>query len=150
MRQPAPYGAGACQKQFHGKDLSTVMHVPSGKQPESGPFARAVSAEVRAVMARHRVSATLLAGRAKMSRSYLGKRLRDEVPFTFNDIEAICRAMRMGVSGEVNKARAFCSRMIRWRVESSRGVGATSGNFSTTSSRLAVTEPTIAPSVFAA
>lgn len=104
MRRTASYGAGACQKQFHGKDLSTVMHVPSGKQPESGPFARAVSAEVRAVMARHRVSATLLASRAKMSRSYLGKRLRDEVPFTFNDIEAICRAMREDMLGLIQAA----------------------------------------------
>lgn len=55
-------------------------------------------------MARHRVSATLLASRAGMSRTYLGKRLRDEVPFTFNDIEAICVAMRDDVLGLIQSA----------------------------------------------
>lgn len=70
------------------------MGMPTGRQPESGPLARAISAEVRAVMARHRVSAVLLAERSGLSRSYLGKRLRDEVPLTFNDIEAVCHAMR--------------------------------------------------------
>lgn len=74
--------------------MGTLMNMPAGKQPESGPFARAVSAEIRAVMARHRVSAALLAQRAGLSRSYLGKRLRDEVAFTLNDTEAICDAMR--------------------------------------------------------
>jgi transcriptional regulator with XRE-family HTH domain len=70
------------------------MSMPSGKQPESGPFARAISAEIRAVMGRHRVSQALLAQRVGVSKNYLGKRLRDEVPFTANDIEAICDAMR--------------------------------------------------------
>ena len=70
------------------------MSMPSGKQPESGPFARAISAEIRAVMGRHWVSQALLAQRVGVSENYLGKRLRDEVPFTANDIEAICDAMR--------------------------------------------------------
>lgn len=75
------------------------MIVPSGKQAEAGPFARAIAAEIRAVMARHRVTMTLLADRAGMSRSYLGKRLRDEVALTLNDVEAICDAMREDLSG---------------------------------------------------
>ena len=37
------------------------MIVPAGKQAEAGPFARAIAAEIRAVMARHRVTMTLLA-----------------------------------------------------------------------------------------
>jgi len=86
--------------------MDTIMDVPSGKQPAAGPFARAVSAEVRAVMARHRVSATLLAERAGLSRSYLGKKLRDEAPFTFNDIESICVAMREDLLGLLNAAGA--------------------------------------------
>lgn len=86
----------------HGTD--TLMYVPSGKQPASGPFARAVSAEIRAAMARHRVSALLLSTRSGLSRSYLGKRLRDEVAFTFNDVEAICEAMREDLPGLMQSA----------------------------------------------
>jgi len=80
------------------------MIVPSGKQAEAGPFARAISAEIRAAMARHRVTMTLLAERADMSRSYLGKRLRDEVAFTLNDVEAICTAMREDLPGLMQAA----------------------------------------------
>jgi len=69
------------------------MVVPSGKQPEPGPFARAVSEEIRASMARHRVSGAQLALRAGLSQSYLSKRLRDEVAFTANDVEAICKVL---------------------------------------------------------
>ncbi len=69
------------------------MKMPRGKQAESGRFARAVSAEIRAFMARYRINGVQLAARAGMSRDYLGKRLRDEVPFTLNDVEAICKAL---------------------------------------------------------
>lgn len=68
------------------------MNMPSGKQPASGPFARAVSAEVRAVLARQRITHAQLATHAGMSRGYLGKRLRDETALTLNDVEAICEA----------------------------------------------------------
>lgn len=80
------------------------MHMPSGKQPASGPFARAVSAEIRAAMARHRVSALLLSTRSGLSRSYLGKRLRDEVAFTFNDVESICESIREDLPGLMQAA----------------------------------------------
>jgi len=69
------------------------MSMPSGKQPVAGPLARAFSAHVRMVMARDRVTAQVLAESIGISRSYLGKRLRDEVPFTLNDVELICQAM---------------------------------------------------------
>lgn len=65
------------------------MSMPTGKQPVPGPLARAFSAHVRMVMARDRVTAQALAEAAGLSRSYLGKRLRDEVPFTLNDVESI-------------------------------------------------------------
>ena len=69
------------------------MNMPRGKQAESGRFARAVSAEIRASMGRQRLNGVQLAGKARMSRDYLGKRLRNEAPFTLNDIEAICKAL---------------------------------------------------------
>ena len=73
------------------------MTVPAGRTPESGPTARAISEEVRVAMARRRITAKELAESAGMSANYLGKRLRDEAPFTFNDIEAICKALDEGV-----------------------------------------------------
>jgi len=44
-------------------------------------------------MAERRMTAQALAEAAGLSRSYLGKRLRDESSFTVNDIEAICTAL---------------------------------------------------------
>lgn len=69
------------------------MVVPSGKQPEPGPFARAVSEEIRVSMARQRLSGAQLAVRAGLSQSYLSKRLRDEVAFTANDVETLCEVL---------------------------------------------------------
>lgn len=69
------------------------MPVPSGSQPVPGPLARAVSAQVRSLMAEHRITAQDLAKKAGLSRSYLGKRLRDEASLTVNDIEALCAAL---------------------------------------------------------
>lgn len=69
------------------------MSMPLGKQPASGPLARAVSAEVRAILARQRITHAQLAAHTGMSRSYLGKRLRDETSLTINDVEAICVAL---------------------------------------------------------
>ena len=68
------------------------MSMPT-KQPESGALARAVSAEVRAAMGRHRVSGMQLAGLSGMSQNYIAKRLRDEASFTINDIQNICDAL---------------------------------------------------------
>ena len=69
------------------------MSMPSGSQPKPGPLARAFSGHVRMVMARDRVTAQELAEKTGLSRSYLGKRLRDEVSFTLNDVEAISSAL---------------------------------------------------------
>lgn len=74
-------------------DLDKLMTVVQRKQPVSGRFARTVAAEVRAAMARRYLSAAQLAELAGLSRSYIGKRLRNETPFTLNDIEAICAAL---------------------------------------------------------
>lgn len=69
------------------------MRMPKAPQSVSGPFARAISAEVRAALARQRVTVKDLAARAGMSESYLGKRLRDISPLTANDFEALCEAL---------------------------------------------------------
>lgn len=67
------------------------MGMPSGKQPEPGPFARAISAEIRSAMAKKRVSGVQMANETERSQSYISKRLRDEVAFTANDVEDICK-----------------------------------------------------------
>lgn len=73
------------------------MSMPSGKQPEPGPLARAFSARVRTVMESEGVTTAALAVAAGLSRNYLGKRLRDEVPFTLNDVEALSEALGIDV-----------------------------------------------------
>lgn len=78
--------------------------MPSGKQPESGPFARAVSAEIRQSMARQRVSGAQLALKTSLSQSYVSKRLRDEVPFTANDIEEICEVLGEDILALIHSA----------------------------------------------
>ncbi|SDK81218.1 helix-turn-helix transcriptional regulator [Arthrobacter sp. ok362] len=69
------------------------MSMPSGKQPESGKFARAVTDEILMSMARKRISGAQLASETSRSQSYISKRLRNEVAFTVNDIEEICDAL---------------------------------------------------------
>jgi transcriptional regulator with XRE-family HTH domain len=48
-------------------------------------------------MAERRMTAKALAEKAELSRSYLGKRLRDEASLTSNDIEAICEALDVDI-----------------------------------------------------
>jgi len=54
---------------------------------------RCVSAEIRARMAALRLSGKSLAGQVGMSQNYLATRLRDEKPFTLDDLEAIVLAL---------------------------------------------------------
>ena len=70
-----------------------IMSMASGKQPESGPLARAFAAEVRAALARRRITVKKLALDTGLSPNYMGKRLRDEAPFTLNDVEVICEKL---------------------------------------------------------
>ncbi|WP_223941887.1 helix-turn-helix transcriptional regulator [Arthrobacter sp. StoSoilB22] len=78
--------------------------MPSGKQPESGQLARAFAAEVRAALARRRITAKQLALDTGLSSTYMGKRLRDESPFTLNDVEVICE--KLGADSEAFRAAA--------------------------------------------
>lgn len=70
------------------------MKVPSGKQPEPGPFAIAISEEIRSAMARRQVSGAQLARATERSQSYLSKRLRAEASFTANDVSDICDVLQ--------------------------------------------------------
>lgn len=71
------------------------MPVPSGRQPSPSPLAREVSAHIRAVMERDQVTMQALAKATGISRTYLSKRLRDEVPLTLNDVEVISQVLRI-------------------------------------------------------
>jgi len=44
-------------------------------------------------MARDHITTSALAEMTGISRTYLGKRLRDEVPLTLNDVQAISEAL---------------------------------------------------------
>ncbi len=67
--------------------------MPSGKQPKPGPFARAVSNEIRHALTDRRTSGAQLAAMTGRSQSYISKRLRNEAAFTANDCEDICRVL---------------------------------------------------------
>lgn len=55
-------------------------------------------------MSERRITAVALAEAAGLSRSYLGKRLRDEASLTSNDIEAICAALNINILVFANNA----------------------------------------------
>lgn len=80
--------------------------MPKGVTPESGPFARAISAEVRATLARQNMTVKDLAAACGLSQGYLGKRLRDEAPLNANDFESICKALGKDVIPFVQAALA--------------------------------------------
>lgn len=69
------------------------MTMPSGFQPTPGPFARAISAEIRSSMARRQMSGAQLARATGRSQSYLSKRLRADASFSANDVADICDAL---------------------------------------------------------
>lgn len=73
------------------------MPVPLGSQPAPGPLALAINATFRTYMAERRITAQALAAKAGLSRSYLGKRLRDEASLSSNDIEALCAALDVDI-----------------------------------------------------
>lgn len=80
------------------------MAVPSGSQAAPGPLARAISAQVRVLMAEQNMTAQALAQKSGLSRSYLGKRLRDELSLTSNDIEALIHALDVDIITFANDA----------------------------------------------
>ena len=55
-------------------------------------------------MAEQNLTAVALAKKAGLSRSYLGKRLRDEASLTSNDIEALINALGVDILTFANEA----------------------------------------------
>lgn len=80
------------------------MTMPLGKQSQSGPLSRAISAEVRATLARTRTHASQLSAAMGVSPSYISNRLRDKMSFTLNDVEAISQALGMNLVDLVTAA----------------------------------------------
>jgi transcriptional regulator with XRE-family HTH domain len=70
-----------------------MTDMPSGKEPEPGPFARAVSDEISVAMARRRVSGTQLANKIGRSQSYVSKRLNYGAAFTAHGLELISEVL---------------------------------------------------------
>lgn len=89
-----------------------MADMPSGFQPAPGPFACAVSAEIRSAMARQRMSGSALAKKTGRSQSYLSKRLRDEVSLSANDVEDICEVLGEDLF-ELLRAAVLASRRPR-------------------------------------
>lgn len=80
------------------------------KGEEAGDYARMVSAEVRRVMGDKRVSGNYLARELNVSQNYLSKRLRNQLPFTLNDIERIAAVLDMDFDELVVPAAAAYDR----------------------------------------
>jgi len=59
---------------------------------------RAVSAHIRAQLGAQRISGKTLAARIGLSQNYVATRLRDEKPFTLDDVDAIVTALDLHVS----------------------------------------------------
>ena len=71
---------------------------------DPGKLARAVSAEIRAELARQRISGMKLAEMMGRSQNYLAKRLRDEIPLSLNDVEDIGSALHLPAGSLVARA----------------------------------------------
>lgn len=73
----------------------------------SSILARCVAAEIRARLAAQRKSGKWLAEQIGLSQNYVAKRLRDEAPFTLDDIELIVEAVELGSDPHDFIVRAF-------------------------------------------
>lgn len=80
------------------------MAMPSKSHPPPGPFAKAVSDQVRYALTDHRVSGAALARMIGRSQSYMSTRLRNEGAFSADDIEAICDALGEDLLGLLRDA----------------------------------------------
>lgn len=80
------------------------MGMPPKVQPQPGPFARAVSDQIRHALTDHRVSGAQLARMIGRSQSYMSTRLRNIGAFTADDVEAICDALGEDLLGLLRDA----------------------------------------------
>jgi transcriptional regulator with XRE-family HTH domain len=67
----------------------------TGRGDKPNAYARAVSAEVRRLMGERWFSGAKLAAKTGLSQNYLSKRLREELPFTLNDMTKIAEALEV-------------------------------------------------------
>jgi transcriptional regulator with XRE-family HTH domain len=80
-----------------------------------------VAAEIRAEMGRQRQSAIGMEARLGWPRTYLGRRLRGEVSFNLDDIEAIAGALEVPVTAFFDFP-AIDGGGVGGRVRSGRGI----------------------------
>jgi transcriptional regulator with XRE-family HTH domain len=66
--------------------------MPSGSMGPSGVMAGSMSEAIRVHMERQHLSGFRVAARGGVSQNYMAKRLRDEAPFTVDDVAAIAAA----------------------------------------------------------
>jgi Helix-turn-helix. len=71
------------------------------------PVSRAVSAEVRAILGAKRLSGKKLAELMDLSQNYVAKRLRDEAPFTLDDIDLMVDALDLDYSAATLISNAY-------------------------------------------
>lgn len=84
--------------------------MPSGAMEPAGPQSKAFSEAFRGHVGRQRLSGKVLAANAGVSQNYLAKRLRDEVPFNFNDIESIAKALKLPLRQLLDEVEATIAR----------------------------------------
>lgn len=82
--------------------MGDVVSAPRLTAETCGELHRTFSRHVRAEMGAMRLSGRAVATKAGMSHNYLAKRLRDEAPFTLDDIQSI-----EGALGKVLLCRDF-------------------------------------------
>ena len=80
-------------------------NAPAGVQPKAFPEV------LRAHMGRQRLYRKALAGKVGVSQNYLAMRLRDEVPFTVNDIENVAAALRLPLPQLMAEVAATAKRL---------------------------------------
>lgn len=72
----------------------------------TGPFATAISAQMRAELGKQRISANQLSKLVPISQPTLSKRLRDDGAFSIDEVELICEALGIDVFEFVASAHA--------------------------------------------
>ncbi|WP_139195003.1 helix-turn-helix transcriptional regulator [Arthrobacter sp. UCD-GKA] len=72
----------------------------------AGPFAAAISAQMRAELGKQRISANQLSKLVPISQPTLSKRLRDDGAFSMDEVEVICAALGLDVFEFVAAAHA--------------------------------------------
>lgn len=81
-----------------------TWHVPTGKTPAPGPLSRHIAATLSAEMRRRGLRQTDIAADVGMSPSQLSRALSATKVFTIDQLDAVCRAVGVSLSGVVAAA----------------------------------------------